>query len=714
MRPRPQERGFPAAATHATGDGDPAEFTREDLERVMNPARLEMISRASGFRYVLIDEVPPGMPQHVMGFTDPVSKAIYLVRGNIGRLVAQFQQEGADKAQAMEMLRGFLIHEGGHHAPAVLPLDHKLRDFLGAKKGEPQELSEYFKNAEDNGETLEAFWQAFWYDCCNGPLDMWLESYQSREVNKESLAISLLALHGSSVEGRQGLTRLPLHHQLVQWMVGEEGYYKKLRHSRGITKERRRTELEAAAQRLVSPEVAKVIKKLRDTGVLDEITNRDAWEAQLDKSSQQEDLAIQRKFKVIIDHLYPAWWSLFRLEFEKRKAAVREAAAAKVPPIPEDQLKPIYAQILKDLLGVTKKLGEEAFGSATPAPDDAKALGDKFIQIKGSAAGKGDQPPAPHQKGPTNMERARQDAARALNEREDKRIEDLAGRFGVSEEALRKQQEIEAKYEGDIQRLADHIAESFLTQRRAKIEHNRLEGFIEPGMEGIDFAEVSAGNMDARTRFISTVAPEFLQTEMEFLFDTSGSMQNERLEFSRIACIIISRAFERVKKALQDEGLLNPDEEDPLRTGIVVFTTHTLRVKKLDEPTKDNTLAQMIEQTGRVSGGTDDAAAIEALTTEFKMRDDRVLKFLTIFSDGEGNQDGVQHIMHLIEKDPSIVVLVVAMGANQDAVAATYGSAAREQGKTNVFVVQGDNISENVEKVAKFLKRTIREKAESL
>lgn len=693
-------------------------FSAKELERIMDPAYLEVISGASGFSYEVIDEPPANVPQHVLGFTDMKRKRISLVKKNAARLLLEMKASGQPEKGEQKM-RGFLVHEGGHHAPEVLVLDEKLRAILGKPDLEPNELQEYFndpseKNPDDpsdQGETRALFWKAFWYDNCNGSLDVWLESFQSRGQFDQSLGEDLIALHDSSVQGRDFLRQLPLHHQLTQVLVGEEPYYKGRKKKK--IREQRVQELDQYARENLDPEVAKALFRLRKDGVMAALTDRKPYEYWGANSPQQKELCINKKFQAVVDHIYPAWRKLLLLEFERRKAAFREMAREKGRTFSDQELKEIYHKILKQLLDKTQEMGKGAYASETPGEGESQKMEKIFQKIQQAGGGKGKEPSTPPPQ-PSALDKAKAALNRGLEDVDARKIGDLADRFGVSEASLRKLQDIERKYSGEIERLAADIAEAFVSQRKPRIIRQRLEGMTTPGMEGIQYEEAMRGNVDTRTHQISRYSPEFLQTEVENLYDTSGSMHGARLEYAQIVSVILTRAFEKVKTILEGEGLLRPAEEDPLRTGHVLFTTGPERIKKLDEPNKPSTLAQMIEQTGKHSGGTDDAAAIKALETEFKLREPNVLKFMVIYSDGEGNPGAVQNIMETIEKDKSIIVVIVAMGANSSSVAATYETSARSKGASQIKIVEGDDVRANLPELTKFFKKTIRDAAERM
>lgn len=701
----------------ATGPSNPQAVSQieltlstEGLTAIIHPSYLETISGSTGFSYYVIEIPPPGLPDYVIGFTDQKSKKIFLVRKNIAAMYAHMLREGTQD-QAKQKIEGLLIHEGGHHAPEVKALEKLIKEVLGKPELEPQELQEFFNDPSDQNKTRELFWKAFWFDLGNASLDIWLEAYQARGEFAESFGKSLMVLNDASVKGRDFLTKIPLHHQLAQWLVGEEGYYKKDQR-RGKTASRLKDELEEVDERLLSPEVSRAVRKLREAGVHRALVNTNAFTYWGSDTPEVKARAINQKFQCVVDHICPIWRKLLLVEFERRKAEFKESVKTEKPPLTIEEMQAAFHKILKILLDETQEAGQKAFASGTPSQEEQQGIQkifEKIIQKGGS--GKGDTPSQPSPQ-PSALDKARQEINAAFEESERKRIAELAGRHEVSEASQSRLEEIRREYHAEIAWLTKELAKIFINQRRTKMKYQVIEGPIRPGMEGIDIAETLAGNPEPKTRQKVEKTTQFLETEIEHLFDTSGSMQGERLKYSQIVSVIITTAFENVKKLLNAQGLLRQERnkrENPLRTGFVLFTTAPERIKKLDEPTKPNALAQMIEQTGRHSGGTDDAAAIQALNTDFKLRRGNTLKFMAVYSDGEGNPQAVQNILSTIEKDNSITVLVVAMGTQVEHVLQTYESPARAKGATNVFVVQGDDIRGNVHKLGTYLVKRAQE-----
>ncbi len=292
-------------------------------------------------------------------------------------------------------------------------------------------------------------------------------------------------------------------------------------------------------------------------------------------------------------------------------------------------------------------------------------------------------------------------------------MEEDAARFGVSKEAVAEMRQMEQRYAADIETLAERVAEAFLSERRHVRDYHHAEGQITPGMEVFAVAEAKRGNAEAKIYEQDIQAVEFTSTDVEVLVDSSASMQGERLKIGQAFVLVIQKAFQRVRALLEDEQLLRPEDEEPLRVGYAGFTANAYRIKKLGEPLADQSLAQMIHQTDTRSGGTDDSSAIEALTTEFRTNSEATLKFLLIVSDGEGNKDAVQSIMERLERSDEMFVMVCGLGSDASDVLDTYSTAAQSKGVKNILPLTGDSVDQILPQLVDYLHRNITRKTES-
>lgn len=675
-------------------------LTEADLSQLMSPDFLSALNLASGyerneqgFLFQLIDEPPPGIPEWCIGFTDMRTKVIYIVKPTALHLI---QKERLGKAA----VKGLLRHEGGHHAPEVLKLDRKLRNTLGQKELEPPELQDYFTDATParvghDDTTIgnirrAAYWRAVMSDIFNGALDVWLEQYGTRGEFTTEARHDLLALHTSSEQGRpkELFEQIPLHHQLTQWLVGEEQYL-------GIgvaqTREARKRLLQQTAVALLDPRVANAVRSLRDKHALHTLMNTEIhanWAA----TERDFDAAIEKKYTAVIQYIYEAWKKLFveafRQEVEKENKKEDKTAEK---------------EILDKLLRVTTELGQKAFGSQTPADADEHDKEKKITSIL-----KGEQPTQSNEVQPPEATLT-PDSGQALRQEnltgmEKKTIEDLAGRFNVSPESIRESQRIENEFALEIHHFATVLAEILIDERMPKIESGHREGMLKPGLEHVIIGARKTGERDLQIFNQTVISPEQTEADVELLFDTSGSMKTgKRLQLAQTMGVVVTRGFQQANEILSAQQFVDPSRGEVLRIGSVAFADNPKRIKKLTESITAQTVPQMIEQTNTFTGGTDDAAAVEALSTQFRRNENRVLKFLVIASDGEGNVGSLRQVLQSIEQHNDMTVIIVGMGSNADSVSASYETEARSRGATNIFVLKGTDVRGNVKKLSDYL-----------
>ncbi|MFH1426322.1 MAG: vWA domain-containing protein [Candidatus Kerfeldbacteria bacterium] len=734
----------PQAQEVEPGDVD---FTEADLEEIMDPDFLAAITSATTatgekrrFYYELVDQPPPGVPQHVMGFTNMETGVITLVKPVALHLLKKLGiNKGSSPEEAQNgkrALRGFFRHEGGHHAPEVVRLYMKLTKAIGDVSAEPPELEEYFADEKDEGKTRELFWRAVHSDAHNGALDVWLEDLTSRDPFATARN-DFRCLYESSVEGRpqELFDSLPLHHQLTQWLVGEERYYR-IRETMPLAE--RRKETMKKAQELLDPEVVSALERLHGKNAIQALRTAKYYTPGAPERYQEG--AINEKFHAIQDHIYIEWRKLLVKEFELRVKDFKDTIGEekwkeleeKENEIQEqnknlkDQedkktgpLQEIRARILKDLLGYTEQLGEGAYSSQAPSDGETRAAEGAYKKVRGQGTGRGKQAAKPQEGKPnpddkSALDEYRDRMRRASAKRKKGEMGEMADRFGVSEQTIRFVEDVEKEYEQEINDMATALMEIFEDQRKLTWQKHRKEGLEIPHLRPVKVAFARRGIRDTKTHERPRRQPEFMQTEVEMMYDVSGSMGGSKLQMSQIMGIIISRAFEKAKNDLEAKRLLRPKEEDPLRIGHSCFADVPYRIKKLGEPITDKSLAQMVENTNKMSGGTNIETALGALLGEFEKNTERVMKFLVFASDGEGNAAATQALLQEIEKDNDIIVIVLGMGANKGDVINTFSSKARAAGSTNVYPIAENDVRKAARQLMKYITKHLRERAGQL
>jgi len=277
--------------------------------------------------------------------------------------------------------------------------------------------------------------------------------------------------------------------------------------------------------------------------------------------------------------------------------------------------------------------------------------------------------------------------------------------MGVRQETIQRWERIKEKYRAEIESTVASLADVFLEDRRSRLEYLRREGEIVPGLEYETISALISGELDPDTKMSTVRNPEFLETELEWIVDTSTSMGGDSIEKSIDLLVIITEAFKRIRENLAGENLL-AEEEEPFRLGATKFAKTPERVTKLKDPINDEKEVKIIEEIAKVGGGTEETEAIREVYQELSLNKNNVIKIIVVLSDGHGDRAGVAPIMRQIEEDGEVVFLAVGLGNEAKAVKETYLGPLRDREK-NVFGEEAKDPSEALPKVIEFLKREV-------
>jgi uncharacterized protein with von Willebrand factor type A (vWA) domain len=202
--------------------------------------------------------------------------------------------------------------------------------------------------------------------------------------------------------------------------------------------------------------------------------------------------------------------------------------------------------------------------------------------------------------------------------------------------------------------------------------------------------------------------PEFLETEMEWIVDTSGSMSGAKIERSVELLVIVSEAFKRVRETLDAENLVS-EKEDPFRVGVTKFSSSPERVTKLTEPINDRKEVIIIDKVSEVGGGTEETGAISEVYRELRLGKKNVIKIICVLTDGEGNKDGVAPIIQQVENDKEVIFLAVGLGDSKEdaqAIVDTYVSPLKNA-ESNVSGFAVEKPEESLPLVLEFLRKEV-------
>lgn len=639
-----KERFLNTGDEEGAGAGQPKEekeWKVGDIKEIVSPDYLRAIAKAAGGFTFVIDQA--------MGPNDPAGKT------NMETRVIHLNPY-ALREMPKEAIEGLLTHEAGHHAPEVVKLDQKMTSHLGKKDVLPQELA---KDPQQEAEIIRAI---------DGHLgntlsDCWLESFMSRRPHHLT-SEKIEGLYQSIAKGRAkvDLTKFPKPEQLCQILVGEDRYPRP----------------DKTIAELVDPDVYRVYLDLKRSGAIEAINSRRAWEDYF-ATDVQHEAALARKFFAFRDSFLPAWLELFQAESKERQKQMLSQGQGEGGQLTPEQIQQILNELAKEL----QKLGKK-YGSRAPSKEEKEGL--EQIVAKILKKEKGEE--KPETKPEDNIGK---DAQSLLRDWEDRRRRGLAENMGIRIESVKTWQDIKEEKKGEIETAAAQIADVFLEDRRKRLEYMRREGEIVPGLEYEYVAAVLSGDLAPQTHMKQVQNPEFLETEVEFVQDVSGSMSGQPIRKCLELQIILAEAFKKVKQSLADEQLLYPAEEDPLRIGVMKFETQAQQVKKLSEPMDDKAEMTIIDELTKGGGGTEEEEALKEVYGELTLHEKNILKIMVVLTDGHGNKEAVSRMMQQIEDDNEVIVAAVGLGSDAKAVVEAYTAGLRQGDLSNVHAFEKED-----------------------
>lgn len=698
----------------------------KEVERMVPPEHLELLAEASGgFHYRWAWDLADKFLQEgilMRGYTDLRTKDIY-----INPIIVAGLPELGIKPMNRREIQGFYYHEAGHHAKEV----GRFQDDMMADLKDPEVVPEIYRGDE---QTEVQFLQALHSHLHNTLADIWDESYMGRDPYAAIRAAVEEKGAAAPDEMRQlqkmGLNKPEQFCQLVlrgRYNESEE-FLKKMKRDQ-LTPEYVRQK--SKFQDSVDPEVFDAYVKSMSSGAIRATMRQQEFESPFVPDWKKEQNR-QRRFTAYKEVVLPEYLKLVEKEVEQRQQAKQQAesglgqpgqpgqagsaGSSEAVPLTPGEQREILEQLAKEL----EKAGQER-GALAPAPEEKNkekgSLDDLRRKVKErlEALQTGQPQPESHPEdqpaGPEGMDKVRQLARQLERQNRERQQRGLAEQMGIRQESIRSWENTREKYREAIESLAADLAEVFLADRRKYRVHHRRSGEITPGLEYETVAAIAGGETDPATRTDIKQNPEFLETEMELIYDTSGSMtQGGRLEHSVALGIIVVEAFKRIRELLAAEDLLDPREEQPFRVGVTKFAATPQRVTSLEEPLSDRKEITIIDKVSVAGGGTDEVEAVAQTYQKLSLGKNRVIKIIMIFSDGQGNKEGLAPMMQQIEQDDKVLFMAIGMGDSEDFakdVTESYLAPLRDQRAANIFAYATDKPQSAIPEVIKFLKREV-------
>ncbi len=669
-----------------TGQGERGpkfeDFVSADFLRMVSEASRPKAAKGKGFTFREDRSLPPSQ----IGYT---RKDTWEIRYNPIILTGE-------NPWGRKEIEGFTYHEAGHHAPEVLDLDNLLvRDMK-----DPNVIPPSYRG---NEQYEQRFLASLYRHLNNGLLDMWLEAYMGR---RPYFAI------GDSIRN--------MYETMGLQMPTYKNFSKPEQWMQAMLRER--YEKQENLKDKVDPDVMQSFKRVYDTGAMKALLDVEAYTNYF-ASPGEKERALNRKFRAYKEVFLPEYQRLVENEIEERKQEKSDqkskqkgagkgdgnggSGGSDAVPLTKQEEQEILEQFLKELEGA----GEEH--SQAPDPERQKEI-EKFFkdlskEIKdriknGAKQQESQQNQDTDPKGMEALEKRARDFQRSAK---DKATRGMAEAMGVKPESINTWENIKQSRRQEIETTAVALAEFFLDDRRKKLELLVREGDIVPGLEYETISALFSGDLDPSTKMRTVRNPEFLETELEFVVDDSGSMGGMPIEKSVETLVVIAEAFKKVREDLAAEDLLLEDEQ-PFRIGVTKFDVSPTRVTKLDEPISDAKEIKIIDNISATGGGTDEEEALRNVARELSIGKHNAIKIMIVFSDGAGNREAVVPIIQQIEHDDEIVFLAIGIGEHAQGVVDTYLEPLRKgPDQTNVFGVIANDPREILPSAIEFLRREV-------
>lgn len=675
------------------GPSKPLEF-----EEVIGPEHLKMISRASGgFRIVEDASLAAKFTQTGVlstGFTYIFPQGGGEIHYN--PLLRTGVPELGIEPWTRADFQGFAFHEAGHHAPEVLDFQRRLISLIG----DPDMIPKAYRSSP---EAEVRFWRSINRHLNNSVIDIWDEAFMGRRPYG---SIERVIRQFQSAKGEMDDYRdLSMPEQLMQIIL------------------RSRYLEQQGVENKVSSQVFESFQKLIDLGAVSAIKERRDFENPF-ATPKERDRSIERKVNAYKELFLSEYIKLMEAELEKRKQERQQQKQQgqqaeqeeQDQPMPgEDEAVPLTdeeeQELVEQILSQLEEAGKE-YESQTLSEEEKAELDQRFGQINQSAqareAGQQVQPEPEEAEAESGLEVIRKLAEEQRRKDEERARRGLAQSMGVKQESIQRWNEIKEAYKQEILSTAAVLAEIFLDDRRKRLEYLRREGEIVPGLESETIVALLSGELDPETKMIEVRNPEFLETELEFIFDTSGSMGGRRISNSVDAAVIVTESFKKVRESLDDESLLLEGEQ-PFRVGATSFSTIPVRITTLEEPLDDKKETTIIEKASMIGGGTDETSAVKQTYEQLRLGNANIIKIITLFSDGQGNRAGLAPILRQIEADDQVIFLVVAYGSTPEdskAVAESYLSPLQNR-EGNIFSILAPDPAQGIPRILEFLKREV-------
>jgi len=297
---------------------------------------------------------------------------------------------------------------------------------------------------------------------------------------------------------------------------------------------------------------------------------------------------------------------------------------------------------------------------------------------------------------------------------EEDEILEKAKLYGVRPEVYKLFLGIQEKFGPEIASLRDTLVKFILRDFKKHNVRGQKEGsMIGPGREAETYQRLLNGETQPSTYIDRKNHPSPRSLQLYNLVDTSGSMISD-LEGTMAFYEIVTLAVHQIQDELRRNASrynVRKLEQSPVEIELVGFDWHPQLIISLARKLSMHEIMQgfqYLHDSTIDGGGTDDARALKFEHNRMKLHKRKVLKILSMITDGGGQGDRIEPILRQIEEDPSIFFIVNGVGAGAGMVKKFYSEKFRPAHYFHVYAEESGTVEEAIPKLINFIQDCIK------
>lgn len=646
-------------------------------------------------------------------------KILYYPR-KFGRIPKDLPEEL--KKKQIEIQKGGLLHEAGHHLGVVKVLEkfileadtqERILGDLSLGEASREEIREAIKRGRKEIEQVAervnigpyAGNLIFLKDLHNLVLDIWLEAYEQNYPEKELAIEAKKALEAINQELFPGIPQ-SCQNELLSSQFKKALLLKKMRSD---LKEWGESGYDLwFKEGLFSEEVQESLKRIKDEKIFETLVETEGLKEIL-MPKERINWVKKEKLQKAYFGIRKEYIKLLIKDFEK---LIQEKAKnlplppgegpvgpgkgkpkpGEVKPINFDDLPPeIQEEIINQILD---QLEDEEVGTEPVAEEEGREEERRNIlrlsrevinqEIRRRKTEKEEKKPEEKEekKKPSEKEKEiESEFARRSYERQIHVASEMgrAELLGLTLEQLRIFEERKRELEPQISYLANTLIELLKNKMEAELKTHQPMGHLMPGKFGDYLRGVKEGKEPKVFQYfkLKGVIPAI---DLLFLVDHSGSMESLDKNKKAADCVLLfGEAFLRTERELDKILSSSRKKREYLREGLITFSDTAILRKPLETKLDEKTIAQLYFTAKNISGGgTADAEALRNLINYLKTEETKhkgrykVLKIVAIITDGQGEREKVKDVLETARNLPNTLFIAVGAGSDTEDVLDTW------------------------------------------